>query len=542
MPGVRRGLNDSYASVKYWGHKWLLTLLHNLNKMPVMHVRFGWTLLFLFSWRRVVGVTSSASRRSLDDVNVVETTRRASRPRRRRRRLRSLQASCPNNSSLTTDGVWYELNIQISSEDAVVCTDAEWSAVRLAMEETLANADLWDNGLNILNLNPHICNNPTRRNQRRIQADNAAAAANNNAEQHDRVDRDLIITAQVYHSVHQGGGKCFFCRPEDQDAGGRRLVVDKGRGVADAAKPAREPPPTSIQQERRRRLDCGGCFFLDFNTRGDGSSTDGTPYLRQKEYWQSHGVRIRAYGGYAPDNKARVLDTTASTSGNLGSPNNYCPGGGGPGIGTGGQPNLPNGQPNPGANCDGEGHVMIIQHPSYSRATADDQGGKLVINFRYPVNLESIGLMDMDEGSGDYVVVHMEDGTTQRHNIAGFGDNSIQEMELNHRKVIRLAINFPGSGALRFLRFCHDCGEDEAQRAEAIDDYYPPDSERLYENQDSVNHFESLLPGVNSQLTALLQAQLDQDFVADPSSCLHAQNATVNAQLLASTPVDANSC
>ena len=76
----------------------------------------------------------------------------------------------------------------------------------------------------------------------------------------------------------------------------------------------------------------------------------------------------------------------------LGTPNRLCPGGG-PGLGDGGGP----GEPFP--NCEPLGNLLIIQDPRRPPSPANDSpfGGCFTFEFVNPVDMENLGLLDLEE-------------------------------------------------------------------------------------------------------------------------------------------------
>jgi hypothetical protein len=75
------------------------------------------------------------------------------------------------------------------------------------------------------------------------------------------------------------------------------------------------------------------CIF--FSTAGMGSPPLSLGDYVREEWFDSYGMTVEASasrGGYTPDNKARIYDTScAKEDPDLGSPNKKC---GGPGVGT----------------------------------------------------------------------------------------------------------------------------------------------------------------------------------------------------------------
>jgi len=304
------------------------------------------------------------------------------------------------------------------------------------------------------------------------------------------------------------------------------------------------------RQSGRRRMSCGGCKTLDFERDGDGHILSGTPYIDKKEYWDSHGVEIKAIPrsgtGYAPDKQGRIYDTSYYALNDyygdpdLGSPNIDC---GGHGLGSGGRRHIWNTNTNnPGANCVAQGNILIIQESNKPYADDNLYGGRIVFRFRYNVTLQQVGFMDIVENSGYYCKITMNDGTVHRHEIVGYGKNSLSTMEFDMEHVTKLEVHLLGPGAIRFVAFCHDCGERDQERTTGVQNYYPPSTVRSYENQHTVQDVSDRFPSVVLYLESILRIQLWSEFVHDTDSCLYLKYPNIQVRMLASTPVAANNC
>jgi hypothetical protein len=83
----------------------------------------------------------------------------------------------------------------------------------------------------------------------------------------------------------------------------------------------------------------------------------------------------------------------------LGTPNEFCPGGG-PGLGSGGQPDAE------WPNCEAQGNLLIIQNKDKPLREPNDSafGGCFVFSFIESVSLINLGLMDIDEGTANITV------------------------------------------------------------------------------------------------------------------------------------------
>mmetsp|Transcript_2771 Transcript_2771/g.5066 ORF Transcript_2771/g.5066 Transcript_2771/m.5066 type:complete len:98 (+) Transcript_2771:2008-2301(+) len=89
------------------------------------------------------------------------------------------------------------------------------------------------------------------------------------------------------------------------------------------------------------------------STAGKGSLPLSQGDYVRDEWFDSYGISVEASasrGGYTPDNKARIYDTSyAKEDPDLASPNKKC---GGPGVGTGGE------MGQAGANCRSSKHML----------------------------------------------------------------------------------------------------------------------------------------------------------------------------------------
>ena len=479
---------------------------------------------------------------------------------------RSLQNIC-SRGMLKLDAVWYELELLVISSTRIECSGMEWSVVRDAFQDAILNANLVGSGLLITQMRNHLCHDVSTAGDRFL--------LDNNNHNDEWVPRDLEMRDNAdwifrFHLPFLGGGKCFFCRKDDKDHEHRRRLSQPARQLRGGGsigyhndnststgfsrqevrlRQVSESRDSPIQQQRRTQ--CGGCFHLDFEKDGNGHKISGTPYIANKEYWDSHGVKIRAFvkpgkkKGYTPNRMARIYDTsvavTDDNSGDpdLGSPNRDCRGGG-PGIGAGGAPRL-NGRWNPGANCEPQGNVLIIQEKDKPEADDSSEGGRIAFDFRYPVTLRSVGIMDADDVLMRWLEVTTVDGDVHKYSVKGFGQNSIETIEFNRKKVKKLVVRIPSSGAVRFVDFCHECGEEEEIRQRAIDEYYPDSSERDYENKASVAHFEDLVPKASNAVAKKLEQAVRQ-FTRDRNHCFYRKTLSVDVELVPSTPVNANDC
>ena len=512
------------------------------------------------------------------------------------RSLQSVRSQiCLKNVKFSSDAAWYEIEITITSVVEIRCAKGAWEHLRKEIREAINRANLFNTRLRIVGMNVQICNERAGgggRMRRALVDRNDPTKIlryldDNVTEQELQQHRKLGLVKFVFHLYFRGGGKCVFCSDDNKDAGGRRqlqfLPNDEAiqnetvrdandneelhastatasftglRGafhddnIAENATAAVVVPDqiddfvnNDWTLDQRRRLGCGGCHKIDFERDGKNRRITGTPYLQSDEYWQSKGVKIKAYpkyGGYAPNNKARIFDSSnPGPDPDLGSPNQHCPSGG-PGRGEGGQPQR-RGRYNPGKNCRHEGKILIIQTSQSSTANDHNRGGKIVFDFRYPVKLRKIGLMDFAEWSGEWIEVKTKDGRVQKHRFKGYGENSIEEVQLNRNDVVKLTVNFPGSGAIRYIDFCHNCGTHDRERQKNVDHYYPAPRSRHYENKASVLRFLEMIPDLNRALVRIVGGVVRR-YTSNRHHCLFQKSPSVAVKVLVSSPVGAMNC
>ena len=168
--------------------------------------------------------------------------------------------------------------------------------------------------------------------------------------------------------------------------------------------------------------------------------------------WGAWGVRVATNGGSS--HPAMIFDTAGPTGNDpdLGAPNQDF---GGPGVGEGGRLNRP------GQNGTPLGKVLMIGETSNSALPDDNaNGGKIFFNFDFPVRMDEVQILDIDDVNAAGTVKAYSDtgGTTlvATGNMLGLGNNSIQRIGLNGRNVRRLEINFPASGGVASIISCRN--------------------------------------------------------------------------------------
>lgn len=147
------------------------------------------------------------------------------------------------------------------------------------------------------------------------------------------------------------------------------------------------------------------------------------------------------------DKPAMIFDSGNPTGSDpdLGTPNQDF---GGPGEGSGGRGGTI------GQNDTALDNLLIISEDADSSDPDDNaRGGMLTFEFETPLEVESVGLVDIDGNEiGGYVRTFDENDTLLSNTMmAALGDNSVQELEIGTAGVSRLEVEFIGSGAMSGL-------------------------------------------------------------------------------------------
>lgn len=153
-------------------------------------------------------------------------------------------------------------------------------------------------------------------------------------------------------------------------------------------------------------------------------------------------------GSFGPfGNQAMIFDTSNPTGKDfdLGTPSSRCVSGG-PGRGSGGAKDLP------GANCEPLGNALIIAERNQPSNPDDNWGGGvLAFDFRQPVVLEEIGVLDIEE-SGSTVSLYSVEKGFEEFPLPAMGDNSVQTVVVGRNLVYRMEIKLKGSGAITSVK------------------------------------------------------------------------------------------
>ncbi|MCP3961578.1 MAG: hypothetical protein GY719_27365, partial [bacterium] len=147
---------------------------------------------------------------------------------------------------------------------------------------------------------------------------------------------------------------------------------------------------------------------------------------------------------------AMIFDSANPTGGDwdLGTPNQDF---GGPGSGSGGR----DGQR--GQNALPLGKIVIISEDGSSSDPDDNAcGGTLTFTFPKPVYVNSVQVLDIDEGMAGDVVARDASGSIvlAEEMLNNRGNNSVQRVYLKVEGVKTLEVFLPGSGAVSEIDFC----------------------------------------------------------------------------------------
>ncbi len=171
--------------------------------------------------------------------------------------------------------------------------------------------------------------------------------------------------------------------------------------------------------------------------------------------WASMGVSFTFVNNNPNKTPVGVIfDSSNPTGGDwdLGTPNQDF---GGPGIGVGGE------QGAAGENNTALGNLLILAEnttDSNNDGLIDDPddegaGGELQMNFAFPYYVESLSMVDLDNGNG-LIRVHQTGNRVTDFNIPGLGDNAVNTIPIQLDSVVQLRVILPGSGGISALAYC----------------------------------------------------------------------------------------
>ena len=304
---------------------------------------------------------------------------------------------------------------------------------------------------------------------------------------------------------------------------------------------------------------CGECHRLYFDKNSnDVPTTVGAKagLLEKQEYLSSHGVTIKAYAGSGcKTNKNRgvlIPSDHPQHAKNLGSPNAACGPAGGPGQGSGGKPKLPDGNGNPGSNCQDEHFTVLSIGQDLDIDDGDweacKKGGHFDVQFARPVKLNRIGLMDVRNDKAVKVEVTFHDQTTRVFQPVGYGQNSIETLQFHGLfKVVRLKIIFRSMGGITHLDFCQDCDQSQQARLEALEGELRDAFMGGGSNVDglfiqALLGFTFIENDLSGKVSTELNKALSEKFRKDKSHCLYKKGLSAVVKLYATSKGQAKNC
>ena len=111
----------------------------------------------------------------------------------------------------------------------------------------------------------------------------------------------------------------------------------------------------------------------------------------------------------------------------------------------------------------------------------------------------------------------------------------------NQHFVVLVHLHQHTQTAVRFIDYCHNCG-DEEKIQKALEDYYPDPDSRSSQNKASVVYFKKLIPELNKVVSDNLEAVLNDNYRRKKDHCLKGQTVGVNTAIQVATPAQANQC
>ena len=202
----------------------------------------------------------------------------------------------------------------------------------------------------------------------------------------------------------------------------------------------------------------GACLALrtlDFDRAMDGSPMPSGKVATTQ--WAALGITISARNNNSSHPDSALVFNSAWPTGNdldLGTPNIDF---GGLGIGTGGGLGMP------GQNAYGLANLLVIAEDlvdanldGFVDSPSDDNtGGELILSLNTPRYVESVKVVDLDNGQGQ-VRVRQASGAVLLFAIPQLGNNAVTDVMLQTDSVVEVAVIFAGEGALAELKYCPD--------------------------------------------------------------------------------------
>ena len=190
------------------------------------------------------------------------------------------------------------------------------------------------------------------------------------------------------------------------------------------------------------------------------------------DQWSLWGVNVTTNDPV--NHPAMIFDSSAPSGGDsdLGSPHSDF---GGPGQGSGGAASAA------GENASALGNVLIISEDADSSDPDDNAaGGTLIFTFDNPVQLDEVGLLDLDSNETSTITLFgSSNNVLQTINVSGLGNNAAQTVLLDTDSVARMEIDLAASGAVTNLVFCRDLATVQIDGAASADEGSPYDVQLL---------------------------------------------------------------
>jgi len=228
---------------------------------------------------------------------------------------------------------------------------------------------------------------------------------------------------------------------------------------------------------------------LDFNTDGMGNPLPKGTIL--SDQWSNLGISLSADNkdNNGPD-EVIIFDSSDPYSGDLdlGTPNEDF---GGPGKGSGGAA----GQL--GENNKALGNLIIIPENItdnngdglVDEPNDESKGGKIYIEFDNAVDIETMEFVDMDDGSlSSRVICEQDDGTEVEFTIPYLGENSYKELSVFLDDVVKVTVQFKGSGSVASLSYSTEPVVDNILGNLSYEDLWPGKGD--YDFNDVVIDYE----------------------------------------------------
>lgn len=393
---------------------------------------------------------------------------------------------------------YYQTEIGIYSSiaptKAISCSSKQVIEMTKSLEMYFDEVVTLDEALKDMTLNTTLCTPKTRRLGLLVNEDEVRDM------NHDQQDhRKLSVYRWTRPYSLAGYGICRSCSADNKD---RRLLMREDDN---------EQP--SFQEERGDRRELREAYtVVNFDTRGDGTKISTTPYIKNSEYYSSFGMSIRvkdAHGGYNPGFAARIFNSATPLGDvGLGTPNGKCAGGG-PGVGTGGEPNKE------GQNCRAKGNLLIVQKSMNEVAQPNPLGGEITFQFESSARIGHIGIVGV---SGGYAELETPDGVLNI-TFTSAGTNAAQSIPIG-AVVTEMTVHLTSSAGISEIGIFTPTLAKHALS--------PALRSRMAKTL-----FEEYVPYLEFELSYYLTWRLNQKYGLDASSCLYKKWATCDVQLKA---------